>query len=82
VVTLNEKKALIAEFLARCNRYADDKLTEYRAALDDASGRSALDLQDKIGHWTAYRTFNEHTLDELKTTRLDEWFAEFDRAGR
>jgi hypothetical protein len=82
VVTLSEKKTLIAEFLARCNGYADVKLDEYRAALDGASGRSALDLQDKIGHWTAYRTFNEHTLEELKTARLDEWFAEFGRGGR
>jgi hypothetical protein len=82
VVTLSEKKALIAEFLSRCNRYADDKLCVYGAALDGATGRGALDLQDKISHWTAYRTFNEHTLEELKTARLDEWFAEFGRGGR
>ena len=42
--------------------------------LAHASGREALALQDKIGHWTAYRTFNEHTLGELATRELDEWF--------
>jgi hypothetical protein len=35
---------------------------------------TALGIQDKIGHWTAYRTFNEHTLGELATPRLDDWF--------
>ena len=75
-MTLDEKKRLVADFLTRCNRYADGKLAEYRAALDEASGRRALELQDKIGHWTAYRTFNEHTIEELASARLDEWFAE------
>ena len=39
-----------------------------------ASGMTALGIQDKIGHWTAYRAFNEHTLSELATARLDDWF--------
>lgn len=76
MMTVNEKKTLVAEFLSRCNRYADDKLAEYRAALDGASGSRALELQDKIGHWTAYRAFNEHTIAELRSAKLDEWFAE------
>jgi hypothetical protein len=75
-MTLDEKKALVADFLARCNRYADDKLAEYRTALDGASGPRVLELQDKIGHWTAYRVFNEHAITELRTAALDEWFAE------
>ena len=81
-MTLTEKKALVAAFLTRCNRYADDKLAHYRAALADTSGRSSLELQDKIGHWTAYRAFNEYTIQELQTTRLDAWFAEPDPAER
>ena len=32
-------------------------------------------MQDKIGHWTAYRAFNEHALDELARGELDDWFA-------
>lgn len=75
-MTLAEKKALVAEFLRRCNGYADGKLGEYRRRLEAASGPAALDLQDKITHWTAYRTFNEHTLDELERRTLDDWFGE------
>ena len=75
-MTLGEKKDLIVRFLLRCNRYADGKLAGYRAELDDASGRRALELQDKIGHWTAYRAFNEHTIEELAGPRLDDWLAD------
>jgi hypothetical protein len=42
--------------------------------LASATGFDALDIQDKIGHWTAYRTFNEYTIEELKTRELDDWF--------
>jgi hypothetical protein len=73
---LDEKKRVIADFLTRCNRYADGKLAQYRAELASASGRRVLELQDRIGHWTAYRTFNEHTMTELESTTLDEWFSE------
>jgi hypothetical protein len=73
---MDEKKTLIVAFLGRCNRYADDKLDEYRRRLAEASGFDALTLQDKIGHWTAYRAFNEFTIGELRTDALDHWFAE------
>jgi hypothetical protein len=69
-----EKKAVVVQFIAKCNDYAAAKLADYRSQLDGASGREALALQDKIGHWTAYRTFNEHTLGELATHELDAWF--------
>ena len=67
------KKAVVADFLARCNRYADGQLEKYRAQLNAASPGEALAVQDKIGHWTAYRAFNEHTLGELATPKLDAW---------
>jgi hypothetical protein len=73
-MTLPEKKAVVAQFIAKCNDYADVKLVEYRRQLAAASGRDALAIQDKIGHWTAYRAFNEHTLGELATAKLDAWF--------
>lgn len=69
-----EKKAVVAQFIARCNDYADAMLARYRAELAGATGMTALGVQDKIGHWTAYRAFNEHTLGELETARLDDWF--------
>jgi hypothetical protein len=72
-MNLAEKKAVVVKFIAQCNDYAGGKLVEYQRQLDGASGRDALALQDKIGHWTAYRAFNEHTLGELATPKLDAW---------
>jgi hypothetical protein len=69
------KKAVVADFLTRCNHYADGQLDKYRAELAALSGREALAVQDKIGHWTAYRAFNEHALEELARGELDDWFA-------
>ena len=68
------KKAVVAAFLARCNRYADGQLEQYRAELAAASPGEQLAMQDKIGHWTAYRAFNEHALQELARGELDDWF--------
>jgi hypothetical protein len=73
-MTLSEQKSLVADFLAQCNRYADGKLDEYRQRLATASGRQALEIQDKITHWTAYRVFNEHAIEELQSGALDDWF--------
>jgi hypothetical protein len=69
------KKAVVADFLARCNRYADGQLEKYRARLAAASPAETLVVQDEIGHWTAYRAFNEHALQELAHGELDDWFA-------
>jgi hypothetical protein len=69
------KKAVVADFLAKCNRYADGQLDKYRGQLAAAAAGEALALQDKIGHWTAYRAFNEHALAELDRGELDGWFA-------
>ena len=68
-------KAVVADFLAKCNRYADDRLEHYRAQLASAGPSEALALQDKIVHWAAYRAFNEHALGELERGDLDAWFA-------
>jgi hypothetical protein len=68
------KKAVVADFLARCNRYADDQLDKYRGQLPAVSAIEALAVQDKIGHWTAYRAFNARALQELERGELDDWF--------
>jgi len=75
-MTLEHKKACVAAFLGRCNEYADAKLAGYRERMAGATGWQALELQDRIGHWTAYRAFNEYTIEELASGELDEWFAE------
>jgi hypothetical protein len=78
---LAEQKALVADFLGRCNHYADQKLADYRDRLASATdSRQALELQDKIGHWTAYRAFNEYALEELAGDGLDDWFSAAERS--
>ena len=73
-MTVEEKKAVVTAFLAKCNEYADAQLTAYRERVAATTGWQALELQDKIGHWTAYRAFNEYTIDELATGEIDDWF--------
>lgn len=74
-MTLTEKKAVVVRFIQKCNEYADDKIARYRGELEQADGMRALGIQDKIGHWTAYRAFNDYTIEELRTDALDDWFA-------
>ena len=69
-----EKKRIVADFLQRCNRYATAQIARYRDQLDSDAPGDALAIQDKIGHWTAYRAFNEHALMELDGDELDDWF--------
>jgi hypothetical protein len=70
-----DKKAAVTDFLKRCNHYAEGQLAKYRQDLTVADAATALTIQDKIGHWTAYRAFNEHALDEIRRGGLDDWFA-------
>ena len=72
-MNLDEKRRLVIRFLERCNAYADRELEKYRGRLDGARGREALEIADRIAHWTAYRTFNEHAIGELESSRLDDW---------
>lgn len=77
-MTLSQQKSLVRQFLERCNRYADDKLADYGERLRSCSAADVLPLQDKIGHWTAYRAFNEHAIEELSAGQLDGWFEGFE----
>lgn len=70
---VKERKRVVVHFLEHCNEYADRELAKYRERLENASGAQALEIADRIAHWTAYRTFNEHAIMELGTDRLDEW---------
>ncbi len=72
-MTLDDKKALVTKFLEHCNDYAGGQLAGYRAQLEHARGTQALEVADKIAHWSAYRAFNEHAIAELATPRLDAW---------
>jgi hypothetical protein len=72
-MTTQEKKELIAAFLTKCNDYASVRIERHRTALAGATPWQSMEIQDKIGHWTAYRAFNEYTIQELATAELDHW---------
>ncbi|MDH3587917.1 MAG: hypothetical protein OEQ74_00800 [Gammaproteobacteria bacterium] len=69
-----EKKRIVTHFLARCNAYAKERIEHYRGQLSVGDAMDALAIQDKIGHWSAYQAFNEHTIEELAADTLDDWF--------
>lgn len=73
-LTIQDKKQLIATFLARCNVYATERIDRHRTELTGSTAWQSMEIQDRIGHWTAYRAFNEYTIQELTTTELDHWF--------
>ncbi len=75
-LSITDKKRIVNAFLQRCRAYADDKLVEYQQQSLKVQNMDALAIQDKISHWTAYRVFTEYTIEELKTSELDAWFAE------
>lgn len=72
--SITEKKRIVAKFLVHCNDYATQKVARYREQLDEAKPDEVLSITDKIGHWTAYRAFNDYTIRELDTDELDDWF--------
>ena len=74
MATAAEKKRIVEDFLKHCNDYSDNKLRKYRASLTGADDEQDLAIQDRIGHWVAYRAFNEHAIMELKGSELDDWF--------
>ena len=73
-MNVTDKKAVVADFLVKCNHCADGQLAKYREQLAAAQSAETLAIQDKISHWTAYRAFNEHALAELAGSELDHWF--------
>lgn len=74
MATIEQKKKVITDFLLKCNEYSDAMILKYQARLAGANANDALALQDHISHWSAYRAFNEYTIEELKTDEIDDWF--------
>lgn len=74
--SLSQRKRIVAGFLRRCNDYAEQRIADYSARQAGADAMTALTLQDKIGHWCAYRAFNEHALAELDGSELDDWLGD------
>jgi hypothetical protein len=71
---LNQKKAIIIDFLNKCNIYSEQMLKRYEQQLADANGADRALTQKKIENWISYREFNEYTITELNTDELDDWF--------
>ena len=55
-------------FVKELKKSADNPMT------NDLLGLLERSYKDKIGHWSSYRAFNEHTLTELADGTLDDWF--------
>eukprot|EP00808_Paulinella_micropora_P029404 g32.t1 len=72
--SLGEKKAIVIGFLDKCNMYAAGMIAGYTSKLEGASPAEALDIQNKIANWAAYRAFNQHAMDELGTEVIDHFF--------
>lgn len=69
-----EKKTIVSDFIRQCNDYADGQIRKYQARLEQAGDADALEIEAKIYNWKVYKAFNAHTIEELKTTELDNWF--------
>jgi hypothetical protein len=69
---IDHSRAVIIEFLQRCNRYAEDKLAAYGARM---TPNTEPDLALKILQWSSYRAFNSPAIGELERGELDDWLA-------
>ena len=72
--SIPEKKKMISNFISQCNSYADGQIRKYQARLEQADAMSALEIETKIYNWKVYKSFNDYTIEELKTDELDHWF--------
>jgi len=73
--SLQEKKAIVINFLNRCNLYAEEKITVYeKELLGNSDSKLIFKLNEKKHSWSSYFKFNNHAIGELKTKRLDAWF--------
>ena len=63
---MSDERSIVAAFLKRCNRYAEDSIERKRARGD----------LEEIPRWEAYIDFNNHALEEIANGTLDKWFTE------
>ena len=69
---LNERKAIVRDFLERCRQWAQTKEIPKRTQRV-AQAPTSADAA-KLHAWIAYDTFLDHTLEELADGTLDHWF--------
>ena len=59
-----ERRELVALFLRRCVKYADESIRRKQQRGDS---------EDDISKWVAYRDFTAHAVDEVISGDLDSW---------
>ena len=64
---LEERRALIANFLSKCVTYSNNSISRKIARAEDES---------EIVKWEAYRDFTEHAVKEVLNGDLDDWLEE------
>ena len=68
---MTDERAIVAEFLRKCNAYAHASI---------ARKQERGDLEE-VSKWEAYIEFNQHALDEIANGTLDKWFEESDQGN-
>lgn len=67
------KKAIIVDFLNKCNLYSEQKVLDYERRMSQAEKLEQLSLVQKKHDWQTYQDFNTHAINELKGDELDDW---------
>ncbi len=63
----SDYRNLVAKFLEKCVRYANDSISRKESRGDEP---------EEISKWTTYRDFTEHALMEVRNGDLDSWLEE------
>jgi len=74
IISLDDKKKIISEFLKKCNTYSDQMVEKYENRLESTAENEHKDVKQKIHDWQMYKEFNLYTVTELEGDILDEWF--------
>ena len=68
---MSDDRTAVAEFLRKCNVYAQASIERKRARGEE----------EEIAKWESYIEFNEHALEEIANGTLDRWFTGNDEAS-
>jgi len=74
IISLDDKKKIISEFLKKCNAYSDQMVEKYESRLESTVESEHKGVTQKIHDWQMYKEFNLYTVTELEGEILDEWF--------
>ncbi|MBT60032.1 MAG: hypothetical protein CMA63_00585 [Euryarchaeota archaeon] len=66
-----DRKAVVVDFLERCNVYAADSIKRKQSRGEDGN----------IESWESYIEFNQHAIEEIHNGKLDRWFTPLPTRG-